>query len=540
MASKLEVDEILDTLPDNGDKDYDTAIERLNAYFSPPTNIAYEVYNFRQTKQKGESLDSYHTRLRQLAKTCEFSDIDKEFKEHVILTCGSNSPRLRAVRENLTLDALLKFGRALQLSEQQASQVEKATSDASVIKTKTNERPSRPCQRNEHSSHPRDRRSQSRNRQHLNKRNKKSGQCENFGGYAPHRNPCPAREKSCNACRKIGHFAHVCLSKSRTKSRTVAHVESGHLFSATVTFSSISTKTQLHVVKGNTANFLSYNTAQKLNVVTKSVNTATVTALNNSSPEVLQEEFRCLFGGIGKIRNKVVKLHDDPDVTPKKKPHRRIPFHVRGDVEKEFERLERLDINEKVKSSTPWISAIVVVPKKSGEVRICVDMREANKAIKREKHLMPIIDDLIADLNGATHFSTLDLSSGYHQLELSPESRFISTFSTHVGLRRYKRIPFAINTASAIFQESIKELLIGLPGCENISDNIIVFGRGKDEHDRNFRGVLQRLQDNNLRLNEAKCEFSKSEVSFYGHIFSSSGIKPDPKKVEAIHNASPS
>ena len=153
---------------------------------------------------------------------------------------------------------------------------------------------------------------------------------------------------------------------------------------------------------------------------------------------------------------------------------------------------------------------------------------------------MPTIADLIADLNGATHFSTLDLSSGYHQLELSPESRFISTFSTHVGLRRYKRLPFGINAASEVFPESIKELLTGLPGCNNISDDIIVFGKGKDEHDRNLRVVLQRLQDNNLRLNEAKCEFSKSEVSFYGHILSSSGIKPDPQKVEAIHNASPS
>lgn len=121
-------------------------------------------------------------------------------------------------------------------------------------------------------------------------------------------------------------------------------------------------------------------------------------------------------------------------------------------------------------------------------------MREANKAIKREKHLMPTIDDLIADLNGATHFSTLDLSSGYHQLELSLESRFITTFSTHVDLRRYKRLPFGINAAYEIFQESIKELLTCLPGCKNISDYIIVFGKGKDEHDRNLRDVVQRLQ----------------------------------------------
>jgi len=81
-------------------------------------------------------------------------------------------------------------------------------------------------------------------------------------------------------------------------------------------------------------------------------------------------------------------------------------------VEKELKRLEKLDIIETVEGPTPWISPIIVVPKKSGEVRICVDMREANKSIKREKHLMPTINDLIADLNSATHFSTLDLSSG--------------------------------------------------------------------------------------------------------------------------------
>jgi hypothetical protein len=128
----------------------------------------------------------------------------------------------------------------------------------------------------------------------------------------------------------------------------------------------------------------------------------------------------------------LIKLHIDPQVKPKQQPHRRIPFHVRKDVEKELERLEKLDIIEKVDGPTPWVSPIVVVPKDSGEVRICVDMREANRAVKREKHLMPTIDDLIADLNSATVFSKLEFSSGYHQFELSPESRNITTFSTHV------------------------------------------------------------------------------------------------------------
>jgi len=202
-------------------------------------------------------------------------------------------------------------------------------------------------------------------------------------------------------------------------------------------------------------------------------------------------------------------------------------------VEKELERLESLDIIEKVTGLTPWVSPIVVVPKSSGEVRLCVDMREANKAVKREKHLMPTIDDLVAD---ATIFSKLDLSSGYHQLELEPESRHITTFSTRVGLRRYKRLMFGINAASEIFQNATEEILTGLPGCKNISDDIIVFGAATAEHDQNLYGVLTRLQQHDVRLNKEKCSFSRSEVTFYGHIFSSEGIRADPEKIQAITN----
>ena len=95
-------------------------------------------------------MDSYHTRLRQLAKTCEFSNIDKEIKEHLILTCSSNSLRRLALRENLTLDALLKLGKALELSEEQARQVGKAGVDVNATETKGSDRPGRARQRNEH------------------------------------------------------------------------------------------------------------------------------------------------------------------------------------------------------------------------------------------------------------------------------------------------------------------------------------------------------------------------------------------------------
>ena len=138
------------------------------------------MYNFRQTKQKdSESLDSYHTRLRQLAKTCEFSNIDTEIKKHIILTCSSNSLRCRALRENIRLDVLFKLGRALELSEEQARQVEKAVADVNATETKGSDLPGRSRQRNEQTLQSRFRRSQSRNRQISNKRNSKPRKCNN-------------------------------------------------------------------------------------------------------------------------------------------------------------------------------------------------------------------------------------------------------------------------------------------------------------------------------------------------------------------------
>jgi len=111
-------------------------------------------------------------------------------------------------------------------------------------------------------------------------------------------------------------------------------------------------------------------------------------------------------------------------------------------------------------------------------------MREANKAIKREKHPIPTLDDLINELNGAKMFSRLDMNQAFHQLELDEHSRSITTFSTHVGLRRYKRLMFGVNSAPEMFQHTLSELLRDAPGVVNFIDDIIVFGTSKEEHDK--------------------------------------------------------
>ena len=165
-------------------------------------------------------------------------------------------------------------------------------------------------------------------------------------------------------------------------------------------------------------------------------------------------------------------------------------------------------------------------------------MRQANKAIKRECHVRPTIQEMIGDLNGAKFFTKLDLNQGYNQLDLALESRYITTFGTHMGLMRYKRLNFGISSDPEIFQNVIRETLEGIDGAKNISNDILVFGKSQEDHDQHLRAVFQRLREKGLTLNKSKCECSKDKLEFFGYVFSKEGISPDPKKVEEVVNLS--
>lgn len=131
---------------------------------------------------------------------------------------------------------------------------------------------------------------------------------------------------------------------------------------------------------------------------------------------------------------------------------------MRDKVEVEVMRLEKAGIIEKVDSATDWISPVVISPKKnSKEIKMCVDMVEPNRKIKRTRHIVPTVEELRHDLNGDKIFSKLDLANGFHQLKLDEESRNITTFSTHLGQRGYCRLNFGTNSAPEIFHEEVRK-----------------------------------------------------------------------------------
>ena len=211
-----------------------------------------------------------------------------------------------------------------------------------------------------------------------------------------------------------------------------------------------SSDVNFYVLDGESKNLLSVNTSVDLGLV-KFTDSCAINTCETDFDQLVTE-FSDRFTGIGKMKDTEIKLHIDESVRPIKQKQRRIPFYIEEEVEKELERLEELDIIEKAAGPTPWVSPIVPVSKKQG-VRICIDSRAINTAIQREKYPIPTIDDLMAEMNGATTFSNIDLNKGSHQLELHKDSRFKTTFSTHKGLYRYKRLSFGINSAAETFQK---------------------------------------------------------------------------------------
>ena len=159
-----------------------------------------------------------------------------------------------------------------------------------------------------------------------------------------------------------------------------------------------------------------------------------------------------------------------------------------------------------------------------------MDYTGLNAYVRREKYILPSVDQSLGMLAGAKVFSKLDANMGFS----AEESVMYTTFITPFGRFHFNRLSFGINSAPEHFQCMMAEVIEGLEGVVCHIDDLLVWGRDQDEHDTRLHAVLQRVEKAGITLNVEKCELSKSEMAFLGHIISVTGIRPDPKKTEAI------
>ena len=217
--------------------------------------------------------------------------------------------------------------------------------------------------------------------------------------------------------------------------------------------------------------------------------------------------------------------------TPIRQPPRRLPLVQREEAVKAVYEMENQEILEP--SSSPWSSPIVLVRKKDGSLRFCVDYRKLNEVTKKDSYPLPRIDNTLQSLAGSKWFSTLDLRSGYWQVEIDPKDK---AFSTGIGLWQFKVMPFGLCNAPATFERLMEQVLSGLPMsvCLVYLDDILVPSRTFEEQIVNLTQVFQRLQAAKLKLAPNKTSLFKKEVMYLGHVISKDGVTANPEKTLAI------
>jgi predicted aspartyl protease len=250
----------------------------------------------------------------------------------------------------------------------------------------------------------------------------------------------------------------------------------------------------------------------------------------------LLEEYSTCFAQNAKKPNKIsgVEHRIETMGPPVRLRAYRVPYHLRKVIEDEINMMLANGIIRP--SSSEWSAPILLVQKKDGTIRFCIDFRRLNAVTHRDNYPLPVIEELLSTLKSAALFTSLDCASGYWGIPVSEEDKCKTAFVCHLGLFEFNVLPFGLHNAPATFQrmmEKIFGIVLGKSALIYI-DDIIVFSETLEDHIRHLREVFTLIRDANISLKATKCVFAAQEISFLGHVVSKGGIRTDPRKTEAI------
>ena len=230
----------------------------------------------------------------------------------------------------------------------------------------------------------------------------------------------------------------------------------------------------------------------------------------------------------------------DPDTPPFKEQFHRIPPPQLDEVREHLKLM--LDAGVIRRSNSPWCNAVVLVRKKDGSLRLCIDFRKLNSLTVKDSHPLPHICETLESLAGAAHYSTFDMNSGFWQVPMSPESKQYTAFTLgSMGLYECESMPFGLCNALPTFQRLMLNCLgeLNLTYCLIYLDDVIVFSHTEEEHLERMRVIFDRLREHGLKLKPSKCEVFKTEINYLAHHVSKKGVQPSKKNLESIAQCPP-
>lgn len=562
---------------------FKVAIQKLDEYFSPKQSNVYERHLFRLLKQEqGEKFEKFLIRLRHQSKKCNFAKEEDNLIDQITEKCSSTELRKKilTIGDAATLDKIITEANAIEAVDRQLNNFNpRDNSDQFVNKIGTNNNKGSQCTRcgsNRHNS----------DSSTCPARSKQCNKCKYIGHF---QSQCRTRadkrkldfDRNKNV-KKPKYYKKPENGTQKEKIDYIFHIDDddvvncelgGVMIDMIIDSGSkcniISSKTWTQLkdcnvkkkkqVKNPNKTFMAYGSQTPLTVlgsfeacIKVGVNSkqAVFYVIKDGERDLLGKETAVLLGilkiGLGinsvndkkdefpKFKDVTLEIAIDDSVKPISQPYRRVPIPLEEKINNKINELVALGIVEPVNEPSAWVSPLVPVIKGDGDIRVCVDMRCANKAIIRENHPLPTIDQLISNFRKSTIFSKLDILSAFHQIEISESSRHITTFIASKGLYRYKRLMFGISCAPEHFQKILERILLPCDGVVNFIDDIVVFGANESDHNGRLKQVLEVLKHNNVRLNDKKCIFGIKNVTFLGHQLSADGVKPLDKYVKVI------
>ena len=528
-------------LDEKESRDYTFVIGKFDEHFRPERNVIHKRAMFHQRSQhSGESAEAYIRNLYEMAECCDLGTAkDNCIRDRLVIGVHDKSLSKRLqLKEELTLAECVKMVRQSEVIQDQLSIQNEVAKSIEEVK--------RP-------RYPKD-----NPKRHADKKQRECSRC----GLS-HGSSCPAKNAKCRKCNKPGHYARCCKTKQLTKvnCRYTRSPESSEeeFFIGTITdvkddsrrwlvnlqvngndvkfklnsgadvsVMSLSTKENMrkppillptnHRLKGVTGalkckGIFSCNTNYQGKAYTFDI--YVTNSVNNLLSRTMAERMNLIKLNIQEVergkqirrmKGELVKIQLREGAVPFHcNTARRVPIPLIPKVKQELKRMEDAGVIKKATELTDWCSPMVVVPKQNGDVRVCVDLRRLNREVRRERYVLPTLEDMVTKLSGATVFTHLDLTSGYYHIELDPNSTKLTTFITPYGRYCFKRLPFGISSASETFQRRMTELLEGIDGVEASQDDILVAGRTMEEHDVKLRKVFDVIQEAGLKLNLKKC-----------------------------------
>lgn len=247
----------------------------------------------------------------------------------------------------------------------------------------------------------------------------------------------------------------------------------------------------------------------------------------------LMNEYQDIFDGIGKVQYEY-KICIDESVKPHVAAPRKIPLSKEKQFKEQLMKMEENGIIKRVDRPTDWVNGVTLVEKKDGSLRICLDPRPLNKAIKRSHYEIPCVDNLFDKLVNSKIFSLFDVKSAYWHIPLDEDSSYLTTFITKYGRYRYCVMPFGLSCAAEAFQSTIDCIFSKHENINPYFDDIIIGSQNEQQHLNQIRELFQVARKENLKFNKDKIQIAVEKIKYLGHVLSSQGIAPDPEKIEAI------